>query len=329
MAIIGEMKFLERLQFFNGQRLFASDLQSLEAFNRDMRWLHNQSLHQPGVASGYAVAGGKGDREVTITPGYALDSLGREIVLTESRLEPVPPVADNGADRPALYDLAVAYPDDTDLKETEKREGICLPRGVIRLREEPVFCWVALGDDGQPRDEQLKTRIQNGLLIVLARAEILNCQLNQPLSTAQRRSARPPKQPRIVCGRTKAVWVATPLDPGAKLRFNVLLDLTLVPVKFAARVDTSAARFAATPCYSARLAGERVRTSPITTGPSGDFTWVVDALVNIATSPSPTATEFTLEAFPLVQSYAVSADPVAINKDLFDGWEVCWLGVEG
>ena len=81
MAIIGETQFLERIQFFNGERLFATDLQTLEAFNREMRWLHNQSLHQPGVGSGYAVAGNVGDRQVTVSPGYALDSLGREIIL--------------------------------------------------------------------------------------------------------------------------------------------------------------------------------------------------------------------------------------------------------
>src|SRR5271169_2924862 len=82
MAIIGASQFLERLTFFNGQRLFADDLQTLESFNREMRWLHNQSLHQPGVGSGYAVTGAKGDRQVTVTPGYALDACGREIVLT-------------------------------------------------------------------------------------------------------------------------------------------------------------------------------------------------------------------------------------------------------
>ena len=82
MSIIGSTEFLERTQFFNGERLFASDLQSLESFNREMRWLHNQSLHQAGVGSGFQVVGNTGDRQVTISPGYALDSCGREIVLT-------------------------------------------------------------------------------------------------------------------------------------------------------------------------------------------------------------------------------------------------------
>src|ERR1051325_11222587 len=98
MAQIGSTRTLERVEFFNGERLFAADLQTLEEFQREMRWLHNKSLHQPGVASGFAVAGEKGDRQVIVQPGYALDSSGREIVLTEvNHVEAVPPVADDGA----------------------------------------------------------------------------------------------------------------------------------------------------------------------------------------------------------------------------------------
>src|SRR6266566_8433232 len=97
MAILEEMQFLERLEFFNGQRLLAGDLQSLESFDREMRWLHNMSLHQPGIGSGFAVTGKKGDATVNISPGYALDALGREIILTQPDVEQVPPVPDNGA----------------------------------------------------------------------------------------------------------------------------------------------------------------------------------------------------------------------------------------
>ncbi len=88
MSIIGETRFVERNQFFNGQRLFASDLQGVEELNRQMRWLHNQSLHQPGIGAGFAISGNKGDRQVVIQPGYAIDADGREIVLTETVIEP-------------------------------------------------------------------------------------------------------------------------------------------------------------------------------------------------------------------------------------------------
>ena len=135
MAILDEMQFLERVQFFNGQRLFANDLQSLEEFNRKMRWLHNQSLHQPGVGSGYAVTGNIGDRQVTISPGYALDSLGREIILTETLTQPIPPVADNGSGGSVFYLLTVSYPDDADLKASETRAGICAQQGVVKRKQ--------------------------------------------------------------------------------------------------------------------------------------------------------------------------------------------------
>src|SRR5258708_38060210 len=114
---------IERMQFFNGQRLFADDLQSLDDFNRQMRWLHNQSLHQPGVGSGYAITGAKGDRQVTIQPGYAIDNLGREIVLTETDIEAVPPVANDGAGNSVFFDLTVSYPQAADLVEAETRDG--------------------------------------------------------------------------------------------------------------------------------------------------------------------------------------------------------------
>jgi hypothetical protein len=206
MGLLDETRFIERQQFFNGQRLFATDLQGLEAFNREMRWLHNQSLHQPGIGNGFAVSGKKGDREVTIGPGYAIDAKGREIVLTETRKEPVPPVAGEADGSPASYDLTVSYPADEDLEEAETRGGICNSHGVVRRREEPEFCWVPLQKDETGRLSavgKLGEDIKKGLRIVLARAEVLNCQLDSAPSVAQRRSARPSKQPYIACGEVK------------------------------------------------------------------------------------------------------------------------------
>jgi len=200
MAIIGGTQFLERLQFFNGQRLFAEDLETLDSFNREMRWLHNLSLHPSGVGTGYAVTGNKGDRQVLVTPGYAIDACGREIVLTENHIEPVPPVADDGQGNPVYYDLTVSYPNDSDLVESETRQGICMPQGAVRLREAPNFCWIQLGANLQPLDAQLKLDEQSNMRIVLARVQIKNCQLYQPVSTAQRRNARQPTRPRVACG---------------------------------------------------------------------------------------------------------------------------------
>jgi hypothetical protein len=326
MAIIGERQFLERLQFFNGQRLFASDLQSLEALNRELRWLHNQSLHQPGVGSGYAVTGSKGDREVTIAPGYAIDALGREIVLTTTRVEPVPPIADDGDGWPVFYDITVSYPDDSELEETETREGICLPRGVVRLREEPVFCWVRLNENLQPADENLKVQIQNGLKILLARAEVFNCQLRQPLSIAQRRNARPATQPYIACGKTSPKTTDWQLLPGTA---QPSLGLQV-------KVDTSAARFGLKPHYSAHIIGDRVFSAQIVDGPTTSF--LLDGFINVSElSPSG----FTLQVLmPETHIGGLPLNPSNFfiensfkehgrNMLQNNGWHVAWMGVEG
>lgn len=217
MTLQDEARHLERHTFFNGQRLFADDLQGLESFSREMRWLHNRSLHQPGIGNGFAVHGFKGDRKVRVDPGYAIDSEGREIVLIESIELDVPPVAGERDGSPTYYDLVVSYPDDSMLEVAETRAGVCAPRGAVRLSEEPVFCWVRMvrteggsatttpGNGTTVRenlvavDARLGAEIELGLRIVIARAEVLNCQLNRDLSIAERRNARTPLGPHIAC----------------------------------------------------------------------------------------------------------------------------------
>jgi hypothetical protein len=325
MAIIGERQFLERLQFFNGQRLFASDLQALETLNRELRWLHNHSLHQPGVGSGYAVIGRKGDREVTIAPGYAIDALGREIVLTTTRVEPVPPVAHDGTGQPVLYHLTVSYPDDSELEETETRAGICLPRGVVRLREEPVFCWVKLDENLQPQDAGLKVQIQQGLKILVAQAEVFNCQLHQPLSIAQRRNARPAAQPYIACGETSPTSTAWQLL-SAGGESNIGLQVV---------VDTSSARFSAPPCYSAHIAGERAFSIVIN---EQAIQFLLDGFVHLS---QPTTSGFTVRVLmPEMQVGDLPVNPSGFFQEAFftsqgraalqnNSWHVAWMGVEG
>lgn len=331
MELLNQTRFLERLQFFNGQRLFAADLQGLEAFNREMRWLHNQSLHQPGIGNGFAVNGKKSGREVTIMPGYAIDAQGREIVLTENWVEPVPPVANvvtgDGDITPVLYDLTVSYPDDAQLEEVEMRAGICLDRGVVRRREQPVFCWVRLNGGGQPEDPKLKQDELTGQKIILARAEILNCQLNKDLSLTQRRSARPAKQPYVACGAIKPGWE---LDNDMTLNASdasnpIILSFQTDPPNverkvnlLRAEIKTDSALFVTTPCYSARLAGERIKKQ-------GEKTFIVDGLADIV-DPQPRS--FKLQILLLVQVLQGTGE-ININESLFDDWQVEWIGIEG
>jgi hypothetical protein len=334
MATIGATRFLERNRFFNGQRLFASDLQAVESFNREMRWLHNQSLHQPGIGSGFAIAGNKGDRQVVIQPGYAIDSQGREIVLGDTAIEPVPPVADDGFGGAVYYDLTVSYPDERALKTTETRDGICAPPGAIRLREAPVFCWVRLGPppDRLPVDAVLRDAVQQGLRLRLARAQVLNCQLDRPLSVAQRRNAKPAEQPYVACATADQLTWTLPNGP----------DSVGVGLQLLASIDTTAAGFRTPPCYSAHLLGEREFTFTVKT-PAGTTVTVKRLLDGFVTLLAPTETGFDFSLlvpdslFTKVPEQPSDPDPrgdTTFTKQLMDQivtnhWRVDWIGVEG
>ena len=322
--------FTERVQFFDGQRLFASDLQDLERFNLEMRQLHNQSLHQPGVASGYAVSGNKDDRQVTIQPGYAIDSQGREIVLTEPLTLQVPPVASDSAGRPVYYDLVVSYPADAEL--TENRAGVCVSRGAVRLREAPLFCWVeltptdapagagALDDARAARLSSLKLDIEKGLRLRLARAEVLNCKLNQPLSIAQRRNARPVQQPYTYAARTAtpAVWKVTSQD-------------TTVGIVVALQINTEEAQFRSVPRYYAHVIGER----EVSWNDENDVkqTRILDGF---GRAQKLLATGFELSFLIPKMFFANDEDLTKLaellgadESTLLNHWYVEWLGVEG
>jgi len=331
MSIIDETRFVERIKFFNGQRLLASDLQGLEEFNREMRWLHNESLHQPGVGNGYAVTGEKGDREVTIGPGYAIDSQGREIVLTQPETQPVPPVAGNNG-QSVFYDLVVSYPADSDLVEAETRQGVCSPAGAIRLQEAPVFCWVELeGDDLVPKKPQLKLDIQNGLKVRLARVEIFNCQLNSRVSTAQRQSARPAQTPYIGAGSKDVdVDLVVVTGPAGSLSTDAF---TITET-----VDTSSAEFLSTPEYTANITGPRSLTLQ-TTG--ADVGLLMLDQFHITSSSRTQIEIFDLVAVVFLDGGTLTkvdaiitgssvpvARSVALQKQIAAQWRIVWMGVE-
>jgi hypothetical protein len=327
---------LERLQFFNGQRLAAADLQSIDDLNRQMRWLHNQSLHQPGVGSGYAIAGKKGDREVTIQPGYAIDSLGREIVLTDAQVLAVPPVANDGAGNAVVYDLAVSYPADTDLVETETRDGVCVPGGAVRRREAPVFCWIRLDKISTSMQQQLDT----GQRIRLARAEVLNCQLNAALSVAQRRNARPASRPYVASGTTNPQTESSP----ASDKWTVSSDpkTAAFGIELQRHVDTRGACFRTAPCYTARISGSRI--FPVTSPRTGPTDLLLDGFVSVLNATVTGFDVLVLIPAILMEQGAISLVtqvkallPDALGQTtastpknaVRNDWRVVWVGVEG
>jgi hypothetical protein len=79
-------KPLERLNYFNGQRLEAADLKTEQEYHiRTRRWL-NKSLYSPGIADGLEVQSIPGSLTVLISPGLALNNEGYEIIVLQEIL---------------------------------------------------------------------------------------------------------------------------------------------------------------------------------------------------------------------------------------------------
>jgi hypothetical protein len=303
MADTVDVPSLERVVFFTGQRLTAADLAALQRAHRELRWLHNRSLHNWGIGIGLAVTGERGDSVVTVSPGYGIDCLGREIILTAPRTLTVPAVAAAPGGGEAIFYLTAVYVPDEDQNVAQKRPGVCLPEGTVRLTEEPGLEW-------RQSDE-----LNEGRELILAQAWIQNCRLSRPLSLSARRDARPSQQPYIAAGQTKvgdtdwSLWVLGPETVG-----------------FEVTVDTSDARFRGTPRYVAHIAGDRyLATQP---GPL-----VAVALTNVVDA---TPVHFTMQAL-LPPNLGGNINPPALydETDAVDivkmqlGWHVVWMGIEG
>jgi hypothetical protein len=293
---------LERITFFPGQRLQAEDLTDTQRIDRELRWLHNRSLHTWGIGEGFGVTGEPGASTVSIDPGYGIDCGGREIILTEPRTKPIPAVAGDQQGKPVEFFLTAEYQDDAAQAVRERRAGICVSGDTVRLGEEPLLRWKKRND------------LREGFELVLAQVWILNCRLNQPVSLAVRRSARPSEHPYIAAGQTLSgatSWVAW--SEGA-LFMGITVD-----------VDTSQARFRVTPRYMAHIVGDRALPSPPQT--------LVIPFPNIT---SPTPERFTLRALlpemaPLPYNPPQFRNPTTVADTVRTTlkWYVSWMGVEG
>jgi hypothetical protein len=336
MAVLDAVTDLERQRFFDGQRLFAADLQFLVDTLRRSNERHNELLHSPGIAKGFAVEGVRGDREIIIGPGLALDSKGHEIVLVQAHKEQLPAVDGDQNGRSVFYDLTVSYPADQDLKVAETRLGLCDTHGAVRLQVEPVFCWVRLArlPDGtlEADDDKLRADIQESRKVRVARVEILHCAL-ESLSTAERRSARPPTRPHIRCGRAQPDW-RVELFPSAQTPQTLFL---------LADIDTTSGEFLTPPCYFARLTGPRILSLPIR-GDDVVSQFAADGMISIEEPAEARFTARVMVHFAVMGQQTTFAPPGIVNlaavvhseeggdlerrlADAFAPWGVEWMGL--
>jgi hypothetical protein len=320
MSINNDIPELERPAFFDGQRLTAADLTAVQSYHRELRWLHNRSLHNWGIAFGLAVTGLRGERTVRIQPGYALDCKGRDLILSESLEMPIPPEAGDGSGGPVTYYLTASYAEDADLTP-ETRNGACGSSGAVRRPEEPIIRWQ------NPDDNSGDSRFTQGIDVVLASIKVQNCQLLADISGSERRDAVPAQQPYVASGQSKAgktqwrLW--QPNDDG-ELTLGIITTVT-----------TTDAGFRTTPRYQAHVIGPRVFSVELNNEP---FQVVLDGYTQVL---KPGAGSFDLVmTLPQGRIGDQFLNPQGIlTEELMDrlsnnaagdlGWVVVWMGVEG
>jgi hypothetical protein len=297
-----EFPALERPLFFEGQRLTPEDLTQMQTFDRELRWLHNRGLHGWGIVQGLAVTGRRGARTIGLAPGYALDCMGRELVLTRSLDLAIPAVA-----APAAYYVTLAYVEDADLTPSSTRAGACGTVGAVRLADEPVVRFQETTASGEEARRP-------GLDVVLATVSVAGCKLDAAPGGGAREELRG-HQPYVVAGRT---------PPGAT-RWRVWPDAN-VPLGVATTVSTSEAGFRATPGYQAHVVGERVDGA----------VQVIDGYPHVE---NPGARSFDL-CVVLPTGYTTAAGRwFALNQAVVDAsamthlerdlrWHVVWMGIE-
>lgn len=288
--------------FFDGQRLTAADLEAARASAEAHRRLHNRALHGVGVVEGYEVTGARGARSVGVTPGYALDNAGREIVLAHRIEVPVPPVLG-----PTEYGLVVSHLRDERL-EREERAGECGTRGAVRLVDAPGIDFHDLAGPA----------VEGVLIAVVA---VAGCKIAS-LSLGGRQELRE-AGPYLAAGATPAGTTAWRRWPDA------------APIGVATTVSTASGAFATTPRYQARVGGDRV------IGWNGAQV-AIDGHAHVAATTArsfelrvilPLAEKYGPPTGALRGNVSLNPTDV-LEGDLLEvlsalGWHVVWMGIEG
>jgi hypothetical protein len=289
---MGDIPELERITFYEGELLTADDLTTLDGNNRELRWLHNRSLHNWGIGFGLDVQGAVGATSVTVNPGYATDSTGHEIILANPLTLPIPAISSGS------YYLVANWLDDADETVVQQNSAAaCNAGGSVRLSDAPSIIWKTVA------------QLVFGTDVILGLITIQNCALSQ-ISTNVRRYA--------TCG--SMFYLKAGAIDASTLTWNPWV-VGGVTIGLTAAIDTSAAKFQTTPSYMAQIAGSRSIT---TTQPP---VFIVDFVTVNNESASGFTLQVALPALGAVNPEAIRDPSSGLIGQL--NWTVNWMGVQG
>jgi hypothetical protein len=294
----------DRITYRDGQLLAARDLADDRRDEARRRWLHVRHLHGTwGIALGLTIHADDSGKAVVLGPGYAVDEMGRDLVLAKGLHLPAP---DGGA--ATRFVLTLRYREDEAFAPTPGLVEVC-PGGGLGVRQErPVTAWRAPDD------------VRFGPEVPLVQITASGGAIQGPLDLRVRRYARPLVRPHLRGGETdreRTGWRVWQTDA------NQVLGLE-------ADVDTSDAGFLRTPHYFAVLAGDlgpAADGSPLTVPPA----WSALTAVTLG----PAGPGFVARAEParfVFRVPTIGGVPFAKAISPLDaesrGWTVVWLGAE-
>ncbi len=123
---------IERPNYFAGEALLTDDFVSEQRYHMTVQSLNNRSLYTYGIASGLEVLWDSAQvkDQVDVLPGMAIDSLGRQIILTERQVVSFTDITPG-----ASYYLTISYAE-LYADYTEQPSGVS---GYKRIVEQPLI----------------------------------------------------------------------------------------------------------------------------------------------------------------------------------------------
>ena len=160
-------KLPKRPNYFQAQFLIVRDFDDEQTYHKEMRRRHNRDLHEWGVVrDGLTVAKTGDNQNLSISPGSAIDSLGREIVLEAAQLLSIDKVraASQAAGQAQDVAITIAFREVDSTAPEDKYPGT---DNVTRQMQSPII-------------DATKTPATDGTVVTLARISVSGADVGQP-----------------------------------------------------------------------------------------------------------------------------------------------------